>query len=662
MKVLEITTQRGKYPVLIGKKVLPKLEEYIEGYDKILVLSNDKVGGLYFNTIKRTLASYKNIEYFELKDGEEYKNIESAMKVYDFMIDNGFTRKSLVISLGGGVICDLGGYVASTYMRGIDFIQIPTSLLAQVDASIGGKVAINHPKGKNMIGTFKQPKMVLIDIAFLATLSRDEFLSGMGEVIKNSFIKEGEEYYNFLMRSAFKILQQDKDTLIEMIYESCNIKRKIVEEDEEEKGVRALLNFGHTYAHALETLFKYKKISHGEAVAKGIIFVSRIAKELEFIDGDFIPKVEKMFNIYGIDYEPIHIEWNRLEELLKRDKKNEGTDIRFVLPKNGTLSVEKIPLDIIRKIDEEIKNRLIKTVIDIGTNSCRVFVAVVERENGNFKIIQPLYKDLVITRLGEDVNKNGFLLDRAIDRTVDALRSFSIVSKNYGASENFVFATSATRDSSNREEFIKKAKEETGLTIYCIDGKMEAELSFLGTSSEFMERILMIDIGGGSTEFTLGIDGKIEYGRSFDVGAVRVTEKFFKEEDYSEENVAKCVEWIKEEIKDIKKFEEERYEFVGVAGTVTTNVSVAEHMEVYNGDRVHLYPLSLESIEENLKLYLSKDLVEREKIAGLDPKRADVIIGGTLVLKTIMEILGKSVIIASEKDNLEGAMKLSFGR
>jgi exopolyphosphatase/guanosine-5'-triphosphate,3'-diphosphate pyrophosphatase len=662
MKVLEITTQRGKYPVLIGKKILPKLEEYITGYDKILVLSNEKIGGLYFNTIKRTLVSHNNIEYFELKDGEEYKNIESAMKLYDFMIDKGFTRKSLIISLGGGVICDLGGYVASTYMRGIDFIQVPTSLLAQVDASIGGKVAINHPKGKNMIGTFKQPKMVLIDIAFLATLSRDEFLSGMGEVIKNSFIKAGEEYYNFLMRSAFKILQQDKDTLIEMIYESCDIKRKIVEEDEEEKGVRALLNFGHTYAHALETLFKYKKISHGEAVAKGIIFVSEISKELGFVDEKFISKIEKIFNIYGIDYDPIHIEWNRLQELLKRDKKNEGSDVRFVLPKAGMLSIEKIPLDIVKKINDEIKNRLIKTVIDIGTNSCRVFVAVVERVGENFRIIQPLYKDLVITRLGEDVNRNGFLLERAIDRTVDALRSFSIVSKNYGTSENFVFATSATRDSSNREEFIKKAKEETGFTIYCIDGKMEAELSFLGTSSEFMERILMIDIGGGSTEFTLGIDGKIEYGRSFDVGAVRVTEKFFKDGNYSEENVEKCVDWIKNEIKDIKRFEEEKYEFVGVAGTVTTNVSVAEHMLTYDGDRVHLYPLSLENIEENLKLYLSKDLTEREKIVGLDPKRADVIIGGTLVLKTIMEILGKSVIIASEKDNLEGAMKLSFGR
>ena len=166
--------------IYIGSNIISVLNDYTKEFDKVLIFSNETVGTLYFEKIKNTLVEKDKIFYFTIKDGEKYKTIESILPVYDFMIENDFSRKSLIISLGGGVVCDMGGYVAATYMRGIEFIQVPTSLLAQVDASVGGKVAINHPNCKNMIGSFKQPYRVIIDVDFLKTLPEREFKSGMG--------------------------------------------------------------------------------------------------------------------------------------------------------------------------------------------------------------------------------------------------------------------------------------------------------------------------------------------------------------------------------------------------------------------------------------------------------------------------------------------------
>ena len=166
--------------IYVGSNIISKLNDCTKDFDKILIFSNETIADLYFEKFKSTLNEKDKVFYFAIRDGEEYKNIESILPVYDFMLENNFSRKSLVISLGGGVICDMGGYISATYMRGIEFIQVPTSLLAQVDASVGGKVAINHPKCKNMIGSFKNPYRVIIDVEFLKTLPKREFKSGMG--------------------------------------------------------------------------------------------------------------------------------------------------------------------------------------------------------------------------------------------------------------------------------------------------------------------------------------------------------------------------------------------------------------------------------------------------------------------------------------------------
>ena len=187
------------------------------------------------------------------------------------MIDNEFSRKSVVVSLGGGVVCDMGGYIASTYMRGIEFIQVPTSLLAQVDASVGGKVAINHIKCKNMIGTFKQPYKVIIDIEFLKTLETKEFKSGMGELLKHSFLTKNKDYLSYIEENIENIKKYRNDVLEKIVEESIKVKKYFVDIDPYEKKERAFLNLGHTYAHALESFFDYKVYTHGEAVSKGII-------------------------------------------------------------------------------------------------------------------------------------------------------------------------------------------------------------------------------------------------------------------------------------------------------------------------------------------------------------------------------------------------------
>lgn len=655
MKILEINTTNNSYPILIGTNVLDKLNDKIIGYDKILLLSNKNVGKLYKDIILNNITD-KEVFYFEIEDGECYKSIDTCMKIYDFIIDNLFTRNSLILCLGGGVICDLGGYIAATYMRGIDFIQIPTSLLAQVDASIGGKVAINHSKGKNLIGAFKQPKAVFINIDFLSTLSDIDFKSGMGEVIKHSLIDSTDEYYNFLLENYRSILNKDSNSLISMVEKSCKIKKSIVEIDEFETGVRALLNLGHTYGHCLETMFGYKNISHGEAISKGIIFEALISEKLGLINSAFIKKLYNIFELFYIDCNPIKLLEEPMLTILKKDKKNLSSNINFILFHGKKLENNSVSIDIILDVNKNIKNHYVKAVIDIGTNSCRLFIAVVERTDNELIIERKLLKMLEITKLGEGVNKTHTLSNEAIGRTVSVLKKFYEISVEMGVTEIKAFATSATRDSKNKDEFISLVKKEAHIDITCISGDLEAKLSFSGSVSIFNEDILIIDIGGGSTEFILGKNKEIHFLKSFNIGAVRATEKFFKNENYSDENIDLCIEWIKANLSELSDFYKLNFKLVGVAGTVTTNVSVLEKMEVYDTNKVHLYELQKQDIKNNLNLFLSKTLEERKKIKGLEPKRADVIIAGNIILLTIMNILKKDSITISESDNLEGGM------
>ncbi|WP_372713761.1 3-dehydroquinate synthase [Ilyobacter sp.] len=658
MKEIRMDLGDRSYPILVNKGIIGELKNYVDKYEKIILLSNTKVGALYAEKILDILESTgKNINYFEVSDGEEHKSIESAFGIYDFMVENDFDRSSLVISLGGGVITDLGGYVAATYMRGIDFIQIPTSLLSQVDASIGGKVAVNHPKAKNLIGAFYQPKLVLIDVDFLKTLPEKEFKAGMGEIIKHSFLKD-DDYFDYLVDNAQAVRNLNPDKIIEVIKRSCVIKKNIVEEDEKEKGIRAIVNLGHTYGHALETATEYRGYSHGEAVAKGIIYEILLSQKLGYIGKDFLDRGKTIFEKYEIDCEPIKIEIERVIALMKKDKKNKGGKIKFVLPTGkGSVSVEDVSEDIIREVNEELNKRVIKGVVDIGTNSCRLFMAEVEKNEEGYSIKRKLYKELEITKLGEKVNDNGYLLDSAMNRTSKVLRSYSDKMISYGVTEKLVCATSATRDSANRDEFIARVKNESGLEIKCITGDEEAKLSFKGAVNDIEEELLLVDIGGGSTEFIKGSGDNINFMKSFNIGAVRVTEKFFENDNHSEENIRSAEQWVKNEIEEIKELSSKKFLLAGVAGTVTTNVTVLEKMAEYDAEKVHRYKLTMENIDENIKLYLSKNIEERKKIKGLPPKRAEVIIAGTFILKWIMEILGRDEILVSENDILEGMME-----
>ncbi|MGL5122817.1 MAG: 3-dehydroquinate synthase [Fusobacteriaceae bacterium] len=669
MEILNIALKDKNYNIYIGSNSIIKLKEYIEKYDSILLLSNDKVGALYKENILSFIPQGK---YFQLPDGEEYKNYNNIEKIYNFMEKNSFFRNSLIISLGGGVICDIGGYVAATYMRGIDFIQIPTSLLAQVDASIGGKVAINHKNTKNLIGTFYQPKAVIIDTNFLKTLDKNEFISGMGEVIKHSLINNNRAYFDFLNINANEILNLNNKLLVKMIKYSCEIKKNIVEHDEKENGIRCILNLGHTYGHALESIYRFKNIPHGEGVAKGILF------EIEL--GEFINKNDKtilntllkikkeiiiLFEKYGINSLPIYIKNEILITAMKKDKKNSTFGLTFISFKNfGQLNSIILKEEDIIKFNNKFNNKTnskIKTVLDIGTNSVRVFIsetiADVNCYNSIFKnkIIKSLYKDIEITSLGQGVYFSNSLSRESMDRTIKAIIKFKNIALSYGATEIEAFATSAVRDATNRDDFMMRLKN-LGINVRCISGETEATLSFTGLSKIFFSnRIAVLDIGGGSTELSIGENGIVAFIKSFNVGAVRVTEKFFPTQDYSEDNIQNCFQWLEEKFSSLYEIPNLNFNLIGVAATVTTHVSIFMKMKIYNKEKINLFNLTKEIIENNLTLLKNKTFEERKNLMGLESKRAEFIIGGTLILLFIMKILKKDNIMVSEVDNLEGA-------
>ncbi|WDD90119.1 3-dehydroquinate synthase [Fusobacterium nucleatum] len=650
--------------IYVGSNIISKLNDYTKDFDKILIFSNETIADLYFEKFKLTLNEKDKIFYFAIKDGEEYKNIESILPVYDFMLENNFSRKSLVISLGGGVICDMGGYISATYMRGIKFIQVPTSLLAQVDASVGGKVAINHPKCKNMIGSFKNPYRVIIDVEFLKTLPKREFKSGMGELLKHSFLTKNKSYLEYIENNVEKIKNLDNKVLENIVEQSIKIKKHYVDIDPFEKGERAFLNLGHTYAHALESFFDYKAYTHGEAVSKGVIFDLELALLREQIDKEYLKRAKNIFKLFDIDTDLIYLPSNKFISLMRKDKKNSFNKIiTILLDGEGHLSKTEVQEDEIIRIIDKYKNDFLRASIDIGTNSCRLLIAEVEKDNEIINFKKEIYKDLEIVKLGEDVNKNKFLKEKAIERTLKCLKKYKEIIDKYSIEEKNIicFATSATRDANNRDYFIKKVYDETKIKINCISGDEEAYINFKGVISSFdknfKENILVFDIGGGSTEFTLGNINGIKKKISLNIGSVRITEKFFLDNgiyNYCEENREKAKEWVKNNLQKLEDFKNENFTLIGVAGTTTTQVSVREKMEVYDSEKIHLSSLTSKEINDNLNLFIKN--INKQEIKGLDPKRKDVIIGGTIILKEILEYFKKDFVIVSENDNLMGAI------
>jgi 3-dehydroquinate synthase len=321
-----------------------------------LVVTNPVVKQHYGEIVLRSLQSAGyHVSMEEIPAGEEVKTMETAMRLYDRAVQLGMDRKSPIFALGGGVVGDLTGFVAATYMRGIPFIQIPTTLLAQVDSSVGGKVAVNHPQGKNLIGAFYQPKLVLIDPATLATLPEREWLSGMAEVIKYGVIDDAD-LFALLSQGDMSMLRGDREKMTYLIRRACEIKAKVVAADEKEQGLRMILNYGHTIGHAIERAGAYRKYTHGEAVAIGMAGAARLACKIGWCEKQKCSDIENAIIRYGLPVRYKGLSPVVVEEGLYHDKKQEGGKIRWVLPKDiGVVGINgEVPDFRVREVLEEL--------------------------------------------------------------------------------------------------------------------------------------------------------------------------------------------------------------------------------------------------------------------------------------------------------------------
>jgi len=335
MKLLNVKLEERSYPIYIGKNILSNSEllcKHISG-NKIMLVSNDVVSPLYLEKIVDTLsAGGKQVDVTVLPDGESYKNLTTLNLVFDQLLANKHGRDTSIVALGGGVVGDMAGFAASCYQRGVEFIQIPTTLLSQVDSSVGGKTAVNHPLGKNMIGAFYQPNAVYIDIDCLKTLPAKEFAAGMAEVIKYGIIWDNE-FYQWLKSNHDEIKTLNADVLISMIETCCAIKADVVAQDEHEHGVRALLNLGHTFGHAIESEQGYGAWLHGEAVAAGTVIAARTAQLLGRINSEEFEDIKSIFTMFDLPItKPQSMPFEAFMEHMAIDKKVLAGQLRFILP------------------------------------------------------------------------------------------------------------------------------------------------------------------------------------------------------------------------------------------------------------------------------------------------------------------------------------------
>lgn len=339
----------NNYDILIGQNSTTKLEEFLKStkYSKIFIVTDQNVANYHLSYIQN-IVDKTGVDYSSIvtEVGEKVKSFQHLEKLTDEIISKGVDRKSLIIAFGGGVIGDLSGFAASILMRGIDFVQVPTTLLAMVDSSVGGKTAVNSSLGKNLIGSFYQPKLVICDTRYLKTLPTREFLSGYAEVVKYGFI-ENKEFFDYLRENHEQIFNSSEDELKYIIKESCKSKAEIVSQDEREGGVRALLNFGHTFGHIFETEAHYSsKILHGEAVAIGMAMAARMSVNLGFLGQDECDEIVSYLKecAFILDVEEFGFKYERsnLIQHLFKDKKVENKKLTFILLKKiGQAFIEK---------------------------------------------------------------------------------------------------------------------------------------------------------------------------------------------------------------------------------------------------------------------------------------------------------------------------------
>lgn len=347
MHVVKVNLGERSYDIVIGVG-LEELGERMGGLrigKKTAVVTNPTVRALYGGRVFKSLADAGFLAMpVEVPDGEQYKTLDWANAVFTALLINTFDRRSPLVALGGGVIGDLTGFAAACFMRGVPFIQVPTTLLAMVDSSVGGKTGVNHSLGKNMIGAFHQPKLVLMDIDTLKTLPKEEFLAGLAEVIKYGVIADSD-LFSYLDKNRERILAQEAGPLSHIIKRSCEIKAEVVSKDEREGGFRAILNFGHTLGHAIETHARYA-LRHGEAVAIGMVYASRLSHRMGHCGAAVPEKVEKLIRDYGLPAGLSALKprpsVSELMDLIQVDKKSDEGKVRYVLPlKIGEAAITK---------------------------------------------------------------------------------------------------------------------------------------------------------------------------------------------------------------------------------------------------------------------------------------------------------------------------------
>ena len=333
-KILNVELADKSYPIYIGSDLLSSkslLSDHIQG-KQVMVVTNTTIAPLYLEKLKDALSDF-NVESVVLPDGENFKTLETLNKVFDALLKAKFDRSSTLVALGGGVVGDITGFAAASYQRGVNFIQVPTTLLSQVDSSVGGKTGVNHELGKNMIGAFYQPKAVIIDVDTLDTLSDQEYSAGMAEVIKYGLLGNAD-FLSMLEDKIESIMARNKDLIIEIIFNSCKDKASIVALDEFERGKRALLNLGHTFGHGIENAFGYGNYLHGEAVSIGMVMAAKLSMDEGHLSNEDAIRVENILSKANL---PIaikkSIDSETLIEAMSLDKKSIDGKIRLVLLK-----------------------------------------------------------------------------------------------------------------------------------------------------------------------------------------------------------------------------------------------------------------------------------------------------------------------------------------
>ncbi|WP_034169725.1 3-dehydroquinate synthase [Acinetobacter sp. YZS-X1-1] len=332
MKTLYVELGERRYPIFIGSNLNPQelLEPYIHG-KQVMIVSNDTVAPLYLDRYKATLENLgKTVATCILPDGEKYKNIEHLNLIFDALLEAGFNRDCTVLALGGGVIGDMAGFASACFQRGVYFIQVPTTLLSQVDSSVGGKTGINHPLGKNMIGAFQQPQVVLADMSQLSTLPDRELSAGLAEVIKYALLGD-EEFLVWLEANMKGLIARDEQLLAEAVYRSCAHKARIVANDEKEQGERALLNLGHTFGHAIESYLGYGEWLHGEAVATGMVMAADLSHRVGWISLEDLERTKKIISRAQLPIVCPKIPLDDFLAYMAHDKKVLNGQLRLVL-------------------------------------------------------------------------------------------------------------------------------------------------------------------------------------------------------------------------------------------------------------------------------------------------------------------------------------------